>query len=184
MIPETKHHTSIPAPLPKIDEALRDQLLKAISEPDLQFSGTYDAQAWMMAMSSRLESYVDDEQDRLELLALVRREAIRAGLSPEMVLSVIEVESRFDRFAISRTGAQGMMQVMPFWKEEIGRHDDNLTVTTTNLRYGCTILKYYLQKENGNLRRALADYGGDTANNSYANLVLNAYKKKWKGGEL
>jgi soluble lytic murein transglycosylase-like protein len=173
-----------PAPIQEVDPELRELLVKAVNQQELKFNDQYDAQAWMMAMSSRLQPYIADERQRFELLTLIYKEATLSGLKPEVVLAVIEVESRFDRFAVSRVGAQGMMQVMPFWKNEIGRPDDNLTVTPTNLRYGCTILKYYLDKENGNLRTALADYNGSSVYGNYPDLVFNAYKRKWKGGEL
>jgi len=173
-----------PAPIQEVDPELRELLVKAVNQQELKFNDQYDAQAWMLAMSSRLQPYIADERQRFELLTLIHKEATLSGLKPEVVLAVIEVESKFDRFAVSRVGAQGMMQVMPFWKNEIGRPDDNLTVTPTNLRYGCTILKYYLDKEHGNLRTALADYNGSSVYGNYPDLVFNAYKRKWKGGEL
>lgn len=172
------------ADAPPVDGELREALIRAVNQKELQFNDHYDAQAWMLAMSSRLKPYIADETERFELLKLIHQEATLSGLKPEIVLSVIQVESRFDRYAVSRVGAQGMMQVMPFWKNEIGRPEDNLIVTTTNLRYGCTILKHYLDKENGDLRRALARYNGSTVYGEYPDLVFNAYKKKWKGGEL
>jgi len=168
----------------EIDPNLRNALSHALSDQDLQFEDEFDAQAWLMAMSSRLERYIKDEQQRIELLTLIHKEAALAGLKPEIVLSVIQIESAFDRYAISRVGAQGMMQVMPFWKNEIGRPEDNLTHVPTNLRYGCTILKYYLDKENGNLHRALARYNGSTGKDWYPNRVFKAYNRKWKGGEI
>ena len=169
---------------PPVDSELRDALIKAVNQKELQFNDHYDAQAWMLAMSSRLQPYIADEAERFALLKLIHQEATLSGLKPEIVLSVIQVESRFNRYAVSRVGAQGMMQVMPFWKNEIGRPEDNLIVTATNLRYGCTILKHYLDKENGDLRSALARYNGSTVYGIYPDLVFNAYKKKWKGGEL
>ena len=100
------------------------------------------------------------------------------------MLSVIEVESHFDRFAISRVGAQGMMQVMPFWKDEIGRPDDNLTDNRTNLEYGCRILQFYLQREKGHLRRALACYNGSLGSFVYSHRVYLAWKRRWRTGPL
>ena len=96
------------------------------------------------------------------------------------MLAVIEIESGFDRFAISRVGARGMMQIMPFWKKEIGRDDDNLFKIDTNLRYGCTILKYYLDKEEGRIADALARYNGSYGTYKYAGKVLDAWSKYWK----
>ncbi len=167
-----------------IDPELRDALAAAVANNELQFSDRYDAEVWMVSMSGRLEPFVADHSERIELLQLIHQEASQAGLKPEIVLAVIEIESHFDRYAVSRVGAQGMMQVMPFWKNEIGRPEDNLIQTATNLRYGCTILKYYLDKEKGDLRRALARYNGSTGKDWYPNLVFNAYRKNWKGGEL
>src|SRR5690606_5057031 len=122
--------------------------------------GRFDAEVWLLDMSTRLAPFLPDPAERLALLRLVHAEARRAGLKPDLVLALIEVESRFDRFAISRAGAQGLMQVMPFWKNEIGRPNDNLTDLLTNLRYGCQILKFYMDKENGNWMHALARYNG------------------------
>ena len=173
-----------PVDVSAVDTELREILIRAVNQKELKFNDRYDAQAWMLAMSSRMAPYVKDEKERFELLQLIHREATLSGLKPEIVLSVIQVESRFNRYAVSSVGAQGMMQVMPLWKKEIGRPDDNLTVTPINLRYGCTILKYYLDKEKGDLRSALADYNGSTVYGNYPDLVFNAYKKKWKGGEL
>ncbi len=167
-----------------VDAELREMLIKAVNQKELHFNDHYDAQAWMLAMSSRLQPYVVNERERFDLLRLIHQEAVLSGLKPEIVLSVIQVESKFDPYAISRVGAQGMMQVMPFWKKEIGRPDDNLTITPTNLRYGCTILKYYLDKEHGDLRSALARYNGSSVYGNYPELVFRAYNKKWKGGEL
>lgn len=166
------------------DPELRQALVRAVNLEQLDFDDHFDAQVWMMSMSSRLAPFVKDEAERLALLQQVRREAVIAGLKPELVLAVIEVESRFDRYAISRVGAQGMMQVMPFWKKEIGRPDDNLIETATNLRYGCTILKHYLDKEKGDVPAALARYNGSTIYGPYPGLVFRAYEKRWKGGEL
>jgi len=109
----------------------------------------------------------------------VHREASKAGLKPELVLALIHAESLFDRFAISSVGAQGMMQVMPFWKAELGRPQDNLTDNATNLRYGCTILSYYLNKENGDINRALARYNGSLGQNRYPAKVIGFWQDFW-----
>src|SRR5690606_15864599 len=156
----------------QVDRELRDALIRAVNLQELDFNDHFDAQVWMVAMSARLQRFVKDERERLELLRLVRQEAVLSGLKPEIVLAVIEVESHFNPYAISRVGAQGMMQVMPFWKKEIGRPDDNLIDTPTNLRYGCTILKHYLDREKGDLRRALARYNGSAAHGPYPALVF------------
>ena len=93
-------------------------------------------------MQQRLARFLADPAERLDLLTRVHQQATELNLPPELVLSVIEVESTFDRFAVPRVGAQGLMQVMPFRKDEIGRRDNNLTHTPTNLRYGCHILRF------------------------------------------
>jgi len=162
------------------DPELRSALMDAVSASD-SFGDQFDAQVWLMDMSGRLKRYrsMRDETVRLELLRMVHQEATRAGLQPELVLSVIQVESAFDRFALSYVGAQGYMQVMPFWKNEIGRAEDNLMDTRTNLRYGCTILKHYLDREKGNLIRALARYNGSLGKTKYPEKVLMAWDKHW-----
>lgn len=163
---------------PSIDPELRTQLMYAVASAH-SFTDRFDAEAWLMLQSGRLSRYVQDTDQRLALLKLIHAEANRAGLQPELVLAVIEIESAFDRFAISRVGAQGMMQVMPFWKNEIGRPDDNLTDIATNLRYGCTILKHYIDREKGHWAHALARYNGSYGRYKYPEKVLNAWSR-WR----
>ncbi len=136
------------------DPALRQLLREAIADAS-SFPDRFDAEVWLTDMSSRLAARMPNHVERLGLLRHVHHEATRAGLEPELVLAVIDVESGFDRFAISRAGARGLMQVMPFWLEEIGRPGDNLFQVATNLRFGCTILKYYMDMEAQDLARAL-----------------------------
>ncbi|MEK7262434.1 MAG: transglycosylase SLT domain-containing protein, partial [Pseudomonadota bacterium] len=124
-----------------VDPELRALLKQAASETE-SFADRFEAEVWLMDMSQRLAKKIPDPRFRIELLKTVHREATRVGLKPELVLSVIEVESNFNRFAISSAGARGLMQVMPFWLKEIGRPGDSLINMQTNLRYGCTILKY------------------------------------------
>jgi len=130
-------------------------------------------------MSGRLARQVKDPEERIYILKLVHMEATRANLAPELILAVIETESNFDHYAISVAGAIGLMQIMPFWLEEIGRPDDNLLHIDTNLRYGCTILKFYLDKEKGDLRRALGRYNGSLGRRKYPNKVIDKLSKKW-----
>jgi soluble lytic murein transglycosylase-like protein len=160
-------------------EALRQFLEHTVRGAD-SFEDRFDAEVWMVDMSGRLSRFVSDPTHRLELLRDIHAAATRAQLPPELVLSVIEVESHFDRFAISRVGAQGMMQVMPFWKDEIGRPDDNLTDNRTNFEYGCRILQFYLQREKGHLRRALARYNGSLGSFRYSDKVYRAWKSRWR----
>ena len=148
------------------------------------FDDRFEAEVWFLDMGTRLMHYIPDPQKRLNFLKSVHREATQAGLKPDLVLAVIEVESRFDRYAVSRVGAQGLMQVMPFWKHEIGRPDDNLVDMDTNLRYGCHILQYYLKKENGHMARALARYNGSLGKTWYSERVMVAWKDHWFTSDL
>lgn len=160
------------------DPELRRALLAAASDT-ASFEDRFDAEVWLTDMSRRLERQVRDPQERINLLTRIHQEATRAELSPELVLSVIEVESNFDRYAVSVAGALGLMQIMPFWLDEIGRPDDNLLHVDTNLRYGCTILRFYLDKENGDLRRALGRYNGSLGIRKYPNKVIDKLTRKW-----
>ena len=157
---------------------LRAVMQRTVAEAE-SFQDRFDAEVWLMDMSTRLKRYVSDPQERLTLLRLVHQEASKAGLKPDIVLALIHAESRFDRFAISSVGAQGMMQVMPFWKAELGRPQDNLTDNATNLRYGCTILSYYLKKEKGDINRALARYNGSLGKHHYPAKVIGFWQDFW-----
>ena len=160
-------------------EQLRQFLEATISDAE-SFDDRYDAEVWLLDMQTRLQPLMPDPSDRLNLLRNVHATAVQSALPPELVLAVIEVESSFDRYAISKAGAQGYMQVMPFWKNEIGRPDDNLTHAKTNLRYGCRILQYYLKREQGNLRRALAAYNGSLGSSRYSDKVYKTWAKRWR----
>lgn len=162
------------APDPELVELLRIAAIEVDSFPD-----HFDAQVWLTDMSARLARQVKDPEERIEILQRVHREATRAELPPELVLAVIDVESNFDRFAISVAGARGLMQIMPFWLNEIGRPNDNLMQIETNLRFGCTILKYYLELEQGNIPRALGRYNGSLGKRKYPNKVLDKLRLKW-----
>ena len=162
---------------------LREVLQAAIGQAD-SFADRFDAEVWLLDMSTRLARFMPDPEERLDLLRAVHREAKRAELKPDLVLALIQIESRFDRYAVSRVGAQGLMQVMPFWKNEIGRPDDNLTELHTNLRYGCQILQFYLRKENGNWMHALARYNGSYGKYWYPEKVMGAWRDYWFAGDL
>jgi len=161
------------------DPELRDLLIEAVNNSD-SFQDRFDAEVWLVDMSNRLEPYVTDDQKRINLLKQIHYEATRASLRPELVLAVIEIESRFDRFAISSAGALGLMQVMPFWLKEIGHPEDNLFDIHTNLRMGCTILRYYLDKEKGDLTHALARYNGSLYSHRYTTKVYRALDNTWR----
>ncbi len=171
-------NTQVHADNQTVDPELRQLLTDAISSSE-SFDDRFHAEVWLLDMSNRLKKYVDDEATRLDMLKQIHLEATRANLQPELVLALIEVESHFDSYAISKSGAQGMMQVMPFWLKEIGRPDDNLIVMKTNLRMGCTILKYYMDMEKHDLHRALARYNGSRGSKVYSNKVLIALRNNW-----
>ena len=160
------------------DADMRASLIAAINSSD-SFVDRFDAEVWLTDMSSRLQSRVEDPDERLMILKQVHYEARRSRLEPELVLSLINVESNFDHFAISSAGARGLMQIMPFWLDEIGRPDDNLFDINTNLRFGCTILNIYLKRENGDMRRALARYNGSVGKNWYPQRIYKALRTTW-----
>jgi soluble lytic murein transglycosylase-like protein len=147
--------------------------------PVSSFKNHGDAVAWLSAMSPRLARRIPDQTYRIELLRAIHYEATRAGLDPQLVLGLIQVESGFRKYAVSSAGARGYMQVMPFWVKLIGQSSDNLFHLRTNLRYGCTILRHYLDIEKGNLYRALGRYNGSLGRPEYPNLVKNAWNQ-WR----
>jgi len=136
-------------------------------------------QAWLSEMSGRLAKRIPDEATRLEFLQTLYYEATRAGLDPELMLGLIQVESGFKKYAVSPVGARGYTQVMPFWLKVIGTPEHNLFQLRTNLRYGTLILRHYIDMEKGDLYRALGRYNGSLGRPEYPNLVVNAWKKHW-----
>jgi soluble lytic murein transglycosylase-like protein len=163
----------------EIDPALLESLAASMAE---QYHDTdrFDAEVWLHASEQRLARYIDDHDERLTLLQTVYREANRHQLDADLVLAVMQVESAFDRFAISRVGAQGLMQVMPFWRLEIGRPQDILTDMDTNVRYGTAILAHYLVVSNGDLVDALARYNGSRGRLKYPEKVVAAWRRVWR----
>ena len=150
------------------------------AETDPQdFQDRYDASVWLTAMSPRLSDAVPDTDERQKLLQMIHAEASRASLPPQLVLALIDVESRFDPYAVSHSGAVGLMQIMPFWLKLIGHPEDSLVHARTNLRMGCTILHYYMQKSHGDIREALQRYNGATVGIDYSEKVLKALSRKW-----
>ena len=131
------------------------------------------------AMTPRIARRFPDEDSARHFLMLVRYESMRAGLDPHLVLAVIDVESKFRKYAVSRAGARGLMQVMPFWVKELGEPGQNLFHERTNLRYGCTILRHYLERERGNLANALGRYNGSLGQADYPNRVQRALRERW-----
>ncbi|NQZ30151.1 MAG: lytic transglycosylase domain-containing protein [Oceanospirillaceae bacterium] len=151
---------------PSLRIALKQEIAKASS-----FSDRFEAEVWLVDMSGRIENLVDDKLERLQILKAAHSQASRHQLPISIVLGLIETESHFNRFALSPAGAQGLMQIMPFWKLEIGNPQDNLIDIETNIHYGCTILKHYLKIENGNMSKALARYNGSKGSTKYPNKV-------------
>ena len=147
--------------------------------PKSSFGNPLEAADWLTEMSQRLGRRLPDRDGRIEFLRAVHYEATRAGLDPQLVMGLIQVESGFKKYAVSPAGARGFMQVMPFWIKLIGRPDDNLFHLRTNLRYGCTILRHYLDIERGDLYRALGRYNGSLGRPEYPNLVKSAWQGNW-----
>ena len=164
----------------KMAESVRAALHKAITDqsaPFLAFATAGEARTWLDAMSSKLERRMPDKALGEDFLVTVHYEAKRAGLDPQLVLGLIQVESAFRKYAISSAGARGLMQVMPFWVGVIGTVDSNLFHLRTNLRFGCVILRHYIDIEKGDLYRALGRYNGSLGRPEYPNMVLAAWKQ-------
>ena len=168
----------------KLSDSVRASLQAAIADravPVLLFkSGSDNAHKWLSEMSRRLEGRIPDRKQRTELLKTVQYEATRAGLDPQLVLGIMQVESGFKKYAVSGAGARGYMQVMPFWIRIIGERHHNLFALRTNLRYGCVILRYYLDRENGDYFRALGRYNGSLGRPEYPEAVHAAWRGRWK----
>ncbi len=166
----------------QLSNSVRALMQKSISDlgaPKLMFASNVEGQTWLIEMSDRLKKRLPDQAYREDFLRSVHYEATRAGLDPQMVLGLIQVESGFKKYAVSSVGARGYMQVMPFWVKSIGAPDHNLFHLKLNLRYGCTILRHYLDIEKGDLYRALGRYNGSLGKPQYPNLVLGAWRKNW-----
>jgi len=165
-----------------LSASVRAALNRSMSDhatPSLAFDTEAEARQWLAAMSKRLSARIGNQLERESFLVTVHYEAKRAGLDPQLVLGLIQVESNFRKYALSRAGARGYMQVMPFWIELIGRRDDNLFHLRTNLRFGCVILRHYLDLENGDLYRALGRYNGSLGKPEYPTLVVRAWQRDW-----
>jgi soluble lytic murein transglycosylase-like protein len=164
-------------------DSVRQRLSGLVADkapPTMTFRSAADAQRWIAAMESRLAKRIPDRKQRLELLRTIHYEALRARLDPQLVLGVIEVESAFRKYAVSSAGARGYMQVMPFWVRLIGQPRHNLFHMRTNIAYGCAILRHYLDVEKGDYFRALGRYNGSLGKPEYPNLVLAAWKGRWR----
>lgn len=171
--------SQIEEPLSNSVKAMMQRSISDKAAPRLVFATPEEGQAWLNEMSKRLEKRIPNAVYREDVLRTVHYEATRAGLDPQMVLGLIQVESGFKKYAVSSVGARGFMQIMPFWVKSIGDKDHNLFQLRTNLRYGCTILRHYLDIERGDLYRALGRYNGSLGRPQYPNLVLGAWRKYW-----
>ncbi len=168
-----------------LSASVRAQLTKAVADTGRDraaFAEDPFVKVWLAEMSRRLEPYIPDRDFREDFLNTVHYEATRAGLDPELVLGLIEVESGFRKYAVSPASAMGFMQVMPFWVDLIGTREHNLFHLRTNLRYGCTILRHYLDIERGDLFRALGRYNGSLGKAEYPTLVYKAWRNRWTYG--
>jgi soluble lytic murein transglycosylase-like protein len=166
-----------------LSASVQAAMSRAISDkgvPQLRFKNPEDGYRWLLEMSDRLAKRIPDSKYRIELLKTVHYEATRAGLDPQLVLGIIFVESGFKKYAVSTAGARGLMQVMPFWVGLIGEGEHNLFHLRTNIRYGCVILRHYLDIEKGDLYRALGRYNGSLGKPEYPNLVLAAWRGTFK----
>ncbi len=172
-------HSLAASPEPAVEQALLQRLTSTLVDQG-SAGDRFDAEVWLHWVGPKLARYMREPRERAVLIAAVHREASRNRIDPDLVLAVIDVESRFDRFAVSRAGAQGVMQIMPFWKHEIGRPDDNLQQIDTNVRYGTTILAHYLERSRGDIVQALARYNGSHGLLNYPQRVMTAWRSRWR----
>ncbi|HEY1284423.1 MAG TPA: lytic transglycosylase domain-containing protein [Steroidobacteraceae bacterium] len=166
------------------DPELRSTVERAIAQAEC-FTDHYESAVWYKMMEPRLRKLVQDHDERMEILKVVFCESQREGelrLPPGLVMGLIQVESRFDRWAVSRAGAVGLMQVMPFWPEQLGMKRHELTHIAPNIKMGCAILRFYLRKENNSVTRALARYNGSVGRRAYSDLVVNQWTR-WNGAD-
>ena len=163
----------------QMDPELRGVLSEVI-HPTECFEDRYERAVWFATMEPRLSRYVKDSGEREQILHHVHCEAKRVAVPPELVLAVMDVESRFDRYAVSSAGAVGLMQVMPFWPHELGMSNEQLIRVADNVRMGTTILGYYLRKERGNYQRALQRYNGSLGRPTYSDLVIDRLVARWR----
>lgn len=161
------------------DPALGPLLQKALTDGKC-FEDKFERAVWFAAMEPRLKRIINDVDERNLILEQVQCEAKRLQLPPGLVMAVIDVESRFNRWATSSAGAVGLMQVMPFWPKQLGMNNSQLVEIPHNIRMGCTILKYYLERERGDYSRALARYNGSLGRRNYSDLVLVRLANRWQ----
>ena len=162
-----------------LSASVRATLASAVRDGSTPPIEDRETRLWIAGMAHRIAPRVGDEERARQLLQLVHYEARRAGLDPQLVLAVIDVESQFRKYAVSAAGARGLMQVMPFWVKQIGLPSQDLFEWRTNVRYGCTILRFYLDRENGNLVNALGRYNGSLGKPDYPARVIRAWRERW-----
>jgi len=174
--------TSVNSKQERPDSEFRKKLIATIAKADSSFVDEFDAEVWLFIQAKRLAKVAPHipEDERFSILRMVHSEATKFGLDPMLVLALINVESNFDHFAISHAGAMGLMQVMPFWKLELGSADDNLHDIATNLKYGCAILSIYLAKEKKDTTMALSRYNGSRGQSWYPMRVYKAMRRVWR----
>jgi soluble lytic murein transglycosylase-like protein len=167
------------------DAELRSIVAQAIATAEC-FPDKFDSAVWFKMMEPKLRRHVRDPAERLQILKTAFCEAHRPGqlrLPPGLVMAVIDIESRFDRWAVSSAGAVGLMQVMPFWPEDLRMKRHQLTQIEANMRMGCAILRFYLQREKNDVRRALARYNGSVGRREYPDKVVNRWTRNWNGAD-
>jgi soluble lytic murein transglycosylase-like protein len=174
------------------DPGLRSVIAAAIAAKDC-FADKYDDVVWYALMQPRVEKRLRQQPADLRLgddvakaaeriLRAVHCESAKHAMlrdRPQLVLAVIDVESAFDPFAVSHAGAVGLMQVMPFWPRQLGMTNQELVRIPQNVRMGCTILKFYLDRERGDYTKALARYNGSVGRRNYSDLVLDRLSRRW-----
>lgn len=171
--------TAHAGPAPSASTQLRADVRQALATPIGSQDDRYVKSVWLKTMSERLEPFVRDAAKRKRMLLLIRTEADRARVPASLVLAMINVESNFKPWAVSTVGAQGLMQIMPFWLKVAGKPGDNLFDPQTNIRIGCTVLAYYLHRSHGDIAEALQRYYGKRFGNGYASLVLELLNSRW-----
>jgi soluble lytic murein transglycosylase-like protein len=172
-------------PAPQTDPELRDVVQRAMQSREC-FGDQYDSAVWYTLMEPKLRRYLHDRNERMALLSTVYCETHRSGvarLPPGLVLAVLDVESHFDRWAVSSAGAVGMMQVMPFWPEQLGMQRRELVTMEANIRMGCAILRHYLETEHNDVRRALGRYNGSVRMREYPDRVVTRWTNYWNGAD-
>lgn len=167
------------------DPELRAIVAQAIAASDC-FADKYESAVWFTMMEPKLRRIVKDHDERMKILEIAFCEAHRPGeqrLPPGLIMAVIEVESYFNRWAVSSAGAVGLMQVMPFWPSELGMKRHQLTQIEANMRMGCAILRHYLKREKNDVRKALARYNGSVGRREYPDKVVHRWTSRWNGAD-